>query len=196
MKKENQLLSRIVKMVTGDKTPEAVVEATEQVTEAVEQAVETLTVKIDASEVQAEIEKLQAQVDAVTAEFGAKLEEAAAALAEMTAKFEAAQAELATLAAEKAEMVANARAVKLAARKEKVVAAIGTEKADGLMLATEGLDDAAFEAVVSALAGSVDAEAKTELFSEVGVAAEADAAKVVEESEEMKLLKQKYSGAN
>jgi hypothetical protein len=113
----------------------------------------------------------------------------------MTANFEAAQAALNALTAEKAEMVVKAEAAKFTARKEKVVLAIGTEKADGLMLATQGLDDAAFGAVVSALAGSVDAEASTGLFTEVGVAAAADTTKIVAESSEMKIIKQKYSSA-
>lgn len=187
MKKENQLLSRIVKLVTGK-------EDTTTKADVIDETLKTdqeLVIEV-ASE---ELDVLKAQVEALTADLGEKLEAANGALAEMTAKFEEAQAQLSAIAAEKAQMVTDALAAKLAARKEKVVAAIGTEKADGLMLATEGLDDTAFEAVVSALAGSVAAEAASPLFKEVGVTAEADAAKVVEESAEMKLLKKQY-GAN
>lgn len=76
---------------------------------------------------------------------------------------------------EEAKAAAEKQALetKLAIRREKIVAAIGTDKADGLMAATEGLDDAGFDAIVSALAGSVKAEANTELFKEAGVDAKA-----------------------
>jgi GTP cyclohydrolase III len=72
--------------------------------------------------------------------------------------------------------------LKLAARKEKVVASLGTERADALLKVTEGMDDAAFEAVVSALGVSAAVEAASPLFKEVGVDAKADATKVREES--------------
>ena len=179
MKKENQLLARVTRALTGNKD-----EATEQVSE-----------NVGVAEVQAEMAELKAQVETITEAFTEKLEQAASALKEMTEKYEAAQAALSAIEAEKAGMVAAALAAKLAARKEKVVATIGTEKADALLAATENLDYAAFSAVVSALAGSVEAEADTELFKEVGVDAELDATKVEKESKEMKLLQEKYKGA-
>lgn len=205
MKIENQLLARLAKAVGITPQASAPAEVIEQVVEAVadavdapieavvEQAVATLKIDVDSTEMQAVIADLQGQVDAIKAELGVQLETAQTALAEMAGKYEAAQAQLAAIAAEKAELVANAAAAKLAARKEKIVAAIGTEKADALMEATDALDDAQFNAVVSAMAGSVEAEAKTDLFKEVGVTAEADASKVNEESAEMKILKQKYA---
>lgn len=198
MKKENQLLSRLMSAV-GMSKPEAAApaEVIEQVIEAVADVVDapveavadaaatTLELRIDTTEMQAVIADLQAQVDAVKADLGVQLESATSALAEMTGKYEAAVAQLAAIAADKA-------AAKLAARKAAVEAAIGTEKADALLLATQGLEDAAFDNVVSALVGSVDAEAKTDLFQEVGVTAEADASKIVAESAEMRILKQQY----
>jgi hypothetical protein len=148
---------------------------------------------------QAELDNAIAEFDTVVSDLQAQLKEATTsldaatvALAELNSKYEAATAALAAIEAEKAEMIAQAAAAKAASRKEKVVAAIGTEKADSLLLATEGLDDAAFEAVVSALVGSVEVEAKSNLFKEVGVAAQADATKVNEESAEMKILLAKY----
>lgn len=121
--------------------------------------------------------KLQADFDKYKAEAELVLSTAAAELEELKTKLEAANSVIA--AAEQAKAVAEKQALetKLAARKEKIVAAIGTEKADGLMLATEALDDAAFNAVLSALAGSVEAEASTEMFKEVGVDAKAEAPK-------------------
>lgn len=158
-----------------------------------------LTLVVDTSAVQAELDGLRAEFESFkeTAEaMVAQAEEAVANLTAQLAEANAALAEFRTAAeaaeADKANLIAQAAAQKAASRKEKVVAAIGTEKAEGLLAATENLDDAAFEAVVSALAGSIEAEAQTNLFKEEGVAAEADAGKVVEESKEMKILKAKY----
>lgn len=195
MIKENQLLNRIIKAVTGKesapvveaKAPEVVADATNHT--------EDFTIKLDASDLTAELSQMRAEFEAGIATLTADFSAAQSALTEMTANFEAAQAALNALTAEKAEMAVKAEAAKFTARKEKVVSAIGTEKADGLMLATQGLDDAAFDAVVSALAGSVDAEAKTGLFKEVGVAASADTTKIVAESAEMKIINKKYNKA-
>jgi hypothetical protein len=184
MIKENQLFNRIIKAVTG--TPAApAVEATAPV------EVETPALVVD--EANPDV-SLMGTEDSAVAKLTADFAEAVSALASMTANFEAAQAALNALTAEKAELAAKAEAAKFVARKEKVVSAIGSEKADGLMLATQGLDDAAFDAVVSALAGSVDVEASKGLFTEVGVSATADTTKIVAESPEMKILKQKYPG--
>lgn len=106
-------------------------------------------------------------------------------LAEMSAKFDAAQTALAAVEAEKAAMLAEATEKKLSARKEKIVASIGTAKAEGVMAATKDLDDAQFEAIVSALATSIDAEAKSEMFTETGASAEADASKIVDPVEKL-----------
>lgn len=197
MKKENQLFQRLLNIVTGqpqaakEEAPvEAVVEeGVDVVTAAVEAAqalaavegVETVveagveavssvvTLAVDASAIQAELSSVLAQVEVVTS-----------ALTEMTAKYEEAQAALAAVAAEKDAIEVAAKAAQAAARLAQVEAAIGTEKAAAFMTATQGLDDTQFASVVSALAGSVEAEAKTELFVEQGVTAEVDAA-VLEE---------------
>lgn len=183
MIKDNQLFNRILKAVTG--TPDVpAVEATA--------VVEAPALVVD--EVAPDL-SLMGTEDTAAAKLTADLAEAVAALSAVTVSFEAAQAALNALTAEKAELAAKAEAAKFVARKEKVVSAIGTEKADGLMLATQGLDDVAFDAVVSALAGSVDVEASTNLFKEVGVSANADTTKIVDESPEMKILKQKYHSA-
>lgn len=137
-----------------------------------------------------------------TAELQALLESATTTLAttqgklaEMSALYETAQASLKELADAKAALVADAAQKRMDARKEKVVASVGTARADALLAATESLDDSAFEAVVSAMAGSFEAEAKTDAFKEVGVTAPEDKAAVAsepQESEESKLLKAKY----
>lgn len=185
MKKENQLLTRLARVLTGNKV-EVIAETQEVVQEVVEAVVDQVQVEltVDTAEVQAALQEVSAQLEDLTAKF-----------TELSGQYEQAQAALQALADEKAQMIAAAAATKLEARKAKVEAAIGTEKAPGLLAATEGLDDAAFEAVVSALAGSVSAEADTTMFQEVGVTAEVDAVQAVEagsQSKEMKLLQAKY----
>jgi hypothetical protein len=141
---------------------------------------------VDMSDVQASVAEMAGTFEATVAGLQSQLDAALASVATLTTALEA-------VVAEKAEMIAAAGITKMTARKEKVVAAIGELKADALMMATGGLDDAAFEAVVSALAGSVEAEAATDMFKEVGASATADVSKVVAgESAEMRLLKAKY----
>lgn len=137
-----------------------------------EKPVETLTVQIDASDVKAEVEKLQADFEAFKSEANALIAQADAEKEELKKQIEAMQAE-------KENMVAEAAAKKLQERKAKVEMAIGeNDKASKLLAATENMTDEQFEAVVSALAGSMEAEAKSEMFQEVGVSASADASKV------------------
>lgn len=161
-----------------------------------------LVVKFDA----AQMAEIQASIDAAVAEAKAEFESyketaeglvaaAEAQVASLTAQLTEAQVALAAAAAEKQALVEDAETKRLNARKEKIVAAIGEAKAPALMAATESLDDAAFDAVVSALVGGVAAEANSPLFKEVGVAAEADASKVVLETPEMRALKDKYGDA-
>ena len=92
---------------------------------------------------------------------------------ELSTKFEQAQAALNASEAAKAALVAEAATKRLATRKEAIVAAVGTDKAETLMAATETLDDAQFNAVVGAMAASFEAEAKSKMFTEAGVSAEA-----------------------
>lgn len=157
--------------------------------------VETLEVKLDTAEIQAAI---QAAVDEAKAEFEDFKQTAEtlhaedeATIAELKAKLEEASATLDLMKAEKEAAVAEALAAKLEARKEKIVATLGTERAEALLKATEGMDDAAFEAVATALGVSIEEEAKSLLFSETGVDATVDASKIVE-TVEMKLLRQKF----
>jgi hypothetical protein len=121
------------------------------------------------------------------------LTELQAAFAELTTKFEEAQADLAVVENEKKELATKAEEARLVARKEKIVAAVGTSQADALMAAVGGLEDAQFNAVVSAMATSREAEANTEAFQEIGVSANADASKVaVEKSALEAKLEEKY----
>jgi chromosome segregation ATPase len=105
-------------------------------------------------------------------------EQLVASLAEATAKLEELKQFAEAAEAEKARLIAEAETARLAARKEKIVAAVGTERADALMTATEALDDAAFSAIVDAMNVSATVEASSEMFTEIGAGAKADASKV------------------
>jgi len=164
--------------------------------EAAVETIEELALVVDETTIATELSVMGSPLDTALTALTGDLATAVASLAAMTINFEVAQAALNALTAEKAELAVKAQAAKFTARKEKVVMAIGTsEKSEALMLATQGLDDVAFAAVVDALAGSVDAEAKTGLFTEVGVAGSPDATKIVVESKEMTLIKKKYNKA-
>lgn len=133
----------------------------------------------------AELESLQAQVMA-----GAK--EVEALMAQLTA----ANTALAEVQKAKEELKVAAQKVKMDARKATIEMNIGTAKAEAFLLATEALDDTAFAAVASALAGSVVQEADTALFKEVGVTGKTVAEALPEaKSEEMKILEAKYKQA-
>jgi hypothetical protein len=186
MRKENQFLTRVAKLFKhGVEAQEQVVtEEVQEAVEPVEAVVETPVVEAVATEVVEPAAALEAAQAAMT-EMSGKVAELSAALA-------SANALLVEMQAEKVAMIAEAAAKKTAARKEKVEAAVGTLKAPSLLAATESLDDAAFDAVVSALATSVDAETQSPMFKEVGIAAEVDLTKVNEETAEMRILKAKY----
>lgn len=148
------------------------------------------------------LDALQAEFDSHKADANALLEAADEANQELKAQLEAVLAQVEELKqfaeaaeAEKARLAAEAEAARLAARKEKIVAAVGEgERADALMAATKALEDAAFAAVVAAVTTSTVVEAKSPMFNEVGVAAEVDATKVEETSNEtMRLLQEKYA---
>lgn len=94
--------------------------------------------------------------------------------AELTSKYEGAVAALAEIEQAKADLIAEAKTKQLAARKVKVEATIGTAKSDAILAATESMDDAAFETIVSAFAVSLATESQSAMFTEAGVSAEAD----------------------
>jgi chromosome segregation ATPase len=153
---------------------------------------------LDASTITAEtVKTLTEATEAALNDLGAAealMSEQATTIATLTDQLATATAALATVEDAKQAALAEAKAAKTAARKAVVVGAIGDAKAEAFLAATEGLDDAAFEAVTSALVGGVAAEADSALFTEVGVDANVDTTKPVAESGEMKILKAKYAG--
>lgn len=140
-----------------------VAEATQQEKEDVTMTDTTLP------EVSGELSEMAATV----ATLEANLTELQASFAELNNKYTEAAAKLAEVEAAKASLVAEAAAAKLAARKEKLEFAVGTEKASTLLSTLEVLDDAAFDSVVSSMTVNLDKESLSSAFTEKGVTAEA-----------------------
>jgi septal ring factor EnvC (AmiA/AmiB activator) len=130
------------------------------------------TINAPALEVQAmatELSELKAsfaEQTALVASMSENLEATNKALEEATAK-------LAAVAEEKATVEAAALQAKMDARMAKIVETVGDVKATALMEATKELNDVAFDAVLGAMATNMEAEAKSELFTETGVDAQA-----------------------
>lgn len=120
--------------------------------------------------------KTNQQTDNTVAELVAKLSEANTnlstvkiAMETMRGELETVRAAMNSLATEKAALLAAAETAKLMARKNQIVAAVGTSQADAVMAATSTLDDVSFGAVLSAFAASFEQEAKSKMFTEAGV---------------------------
>lgn len=166
MKIENQMLSRIINVFGKKGTEVEMINETKQVVEAVTTVVVPVAEGVDTN----------VALEAALTEQTALNATLATQVAELTAKLVNTEALLDAWETAKAEAQAIAVQAKLDARKEKIVAAIGTDKADALMSATEGLDDAKFDAIVNAMALSVGVEAKTEMFNSTGVETKTEAA--------------------
>lgn len=139
-----------------------------------------------------EFEAYKTQASEVLALADAKVTELSATNESLTAQLAA----IADLVAEKelaeAARAEQAKADRLAVRREKIEAAVGDSVADALLSATTEMDEESFARFVTALTLTVDNEAKSPLFKEAGVAAEVDPSKAVAISDEMKLLQDKY----
>lgn len=135
-------------------------------------------------------------LEAAVASLTADLSAATAKVAELQATLDAASAQLATAADAKAKAEADAKATKLEARKSKLVEVVGETRAAAFLAVADTLDDASFEAMTSALKGTMVDEAGKPLFNEVGVDANADTTKLGAETPEMKILREKYADAN
>lgn len=127
---------------------------------------EDQTAKLDTDDNTAE---LTAQLSTVTE----SLTTLQAQFAELNTKYEAATAALAQSAEAQATLVANAKAAVLADRTDKLSAIMGDVKGPQMAASLESLDDTTFATVLSGYAASFEAEEKSEMFTEKGVAAEA-----------------------
>lgn len=113
--------------------------------------------------------ELSAQLETVTA----SLTDAQAQLADVTAKFEKAQAALNASESAQAELAKQAAEKRLEVRTAAITAAVGTDKVEALLAATDAMADEQFNVIVSAMAASFDAEAATKpAFKEAGVPAD------------------------
>jgi hypothetical protein len=123
----------------------------------------------------------------------AALEAVTGKFAELQAKYSELEAQAAAADQSKADAIAEAKAVKAKARTEAITAVLGTEQAPALLAATESLDDKAFANVIEAMTANRTVEAKSTLFTEVGVSAVAEVpSEAAKESAEAKLLKAKF----
>jgi hypothetical protein len=100
-------------------------------------------------------------------------------MAELATKYAAAEAALAASAQAQEMLISQAKAAKMEARTASLSAVMGDVKGPQMAVALESLGDESFATVLSGYAASFEAESKSEMFSEKGVAAEA--APVVEE---------------
>lgn len=164
---KDTMLSRLVKKLGGTEV------------EVTAEAVTTIQSEFDAFKLSAEAEKL---------ELSTALETAMQAVKDADVAVAALQAEVAALKSTVDEAKVSAEQTKATTRKEKIVAAVGTTKADALFTATESLADEQFNAVVESLTSAASVESKSKMFTEQGAAAEVDPSKVVEQSTEMKIL--------
>lgn len=147
----------------------------------VEASAETATV---VSELTAALEQSEASVATLTAQLAEAMEKLAS-VDEILAKAEA----------DKQALVEAAEKARTEARMSAIVYAVGTAKADALFSATKSLGDEEFNAIVSAMQGTLEVEAESALFTEVGATAEVDVANVKEKSALEKALEEKYSAS-
>lgn len=130
--------------------------------------------------------------DNQTAELVAQLAAQTATLEDLQAKFAELNTKYAEATAALAGVEAKAAELKLAARKEKLENAVGTEKAATLLSTLDGLDDAAFDSVVSCMKVNLEQEQSSPAFTESGVTAAVDAEKVAEANSIKAKLEKKY----
>jgi aspartyl/asparaginyl-tRNA synthetase len=148
------------------------------------------------SAVQAAFDAYKVETAEVLALMEGQLKESNASLATALTAVEALTAEVAELKTASEAAAALAANKRLDARKAALVATIGSVRADAMLAVVEKFDDAAFEAIVTALKVNGEVEDKSTMFTEVGATAGAtDVTKVEssgEETAEMKLLRKKY----
>ncbi len=150
-------------------------------TDAQTSVIETLTIDVVATGGEELAAKL-ADFETQFADQGALLTDALAKLAESQAALTEVTAALTAVSDAKDAAEASALATKLTARKAAVVAALGTDKADAFMAATEAMPDAQFNTVMAAMSTNSADEANSPAFKEVGVDAQANVDALVVEA--------------
>lgn len=145
-----------------------------------------------AKEENADLSAQLAEAQANIAKVSADLQAATELAEEMAAKFTEVKTALEASEALKATLVAEASAKRLEARTKIIVDAVGTDKAEHLLAATNSLGDEQFNAVVSAMAMSFEKEAKSAPFVEAGVSADVTPQEV-KEADEVEQLAEKLA---
>lgn len=153
------MLKSLQKFFTAQAETSASAEHNEEVTKMTEEKDQAITLATD---------------NTAVVELTANLASVTEAFATLQSQYAEAVAALAEVEVAKTALVADAKAVQMAARKEKMEATIGTEKAPAVLASLESLDDATFATVVGAMASSFETESKSEMFTEAGVSAEAE----------------------
>ena len=148
-------------------------------------------VSLEAQELQTQLASLKTEFENVKQELTSQIASLAAEKDNLEAALATALEAVASLEAAAKESAEKQLNDKLTARKAKLENVIGTAKVDAAFEAVKGLEDAAFDAVVAAMATSLNTEAKSELFQETGVAEEVEPSKVM--STEEKILRDKYN---
>lgn len=131
----------------------------------------TKTTEANAQAAAATIAELTASLEQATATLATK----ETAFAELTSKVEQMTALLAASETAQAELAAQAEAKVQVERTAKLAAVIGTVKAPEMTASLKALDDAAFDLVVGSMSANLTEEAKSAMFTEAGVSADAEA---------------------
>lgn len=133
------------------------------------------------AELQAQFEAYKAEQESVIATLKQDYD---AALVAAVAKAQEAEAAL-------EKLTADVETKRLQARKDAIVEAVGTTKADAMFEATKALDDAAFATVLSGFKAAVDVQAEANpLMKEVGVDAQVEP--TAEANDVAEVLRRKY----
>ena len=135
-------------------------------------------------------QEIKAMVDTATATLSAELATASDKYTKLATEFAGVTAKLSAMETAKAADAEAAKTKLATARKDKLEAILGTDKAPAVLAALEGLDEAAFSAVVGSMETTMKVEKESTMFKEAGVdgAVKAEAPGVVE-SAEMKLIR-------
>jgi hypothetical protein len=150
-------------------------------------------VAADVSALQAEFEAFKVQAESDLNEVKGALASAVALAQEVEAQRDELAVKLAAVEAASASAAEQAAAAKVKAREDKLIALLGTERAAPVIQATSGLPDEGFEAVVAAMTTAAAVEAKSPMFTEAGVQAEASASVAEGPSLEMQMLRKQHA---
>lgn len=156
----------------------------------------TQTVTLDVTKTEAfialaaEFETFKVDANALVESYTSQVEDLTQRVADLASANETLIAALTEAKAAAVTEAEKAAAAVKAARQEKLVFAIGEVNAAGVLEASKDMSDEQFDKLLAVFGITATVEAKSVMFTEAGVEGAAPAAAV--ESEEMKLIRQKY----